>query len=163
MKTRPLFGRLLGNVNGVLFVRCLVRAFCAMTYLTSPLRAQTVTKYFVFKAIEYHQTSSSTPGVYTSDPTGPYGFDVGVNGTSLSLLSSAPSFTGPASGTLTFTLGRWDSTGGFASQAALDAALPNGTYNLTIPGFHSNAPIALNLTGDAYPSTIPQVTNLTSS
>lgn len=44
----------------------------------------------------------------------------------------------------------------FTSRAALDAAYPNGTYTMTGTGIPT---LTFNLTGDLYPTAVPQITN----
>lgn len=134
----------------------------ALTMLV-PARAQTVSDYFFFKGSLYTQTSAA--GTVPLDAT-PYYFHAGINGSQVDLINPAPSFTGPGSvsGTLTqqpATAGtHWDHKAYFGTKAELDAAYPNGAYNLAIPGLSPSNGLPLSFSAtDAYSVNRPEVTN----
>ncbi len=130
----------------------------------------------VSKDIDYVQTSADSASVIVDpkplSPTygGPYGFSANVQGTNLAGIT-APTVTGPfnlnqSNGPSTFShnggrLGydsndqswRYGATNfndwGITSKLANDTSFPNGTYTIQVLG----TPVALNLTGDAYPNT----------
>jgi subtilisin-like proprotein convertase family protein len=134
----------------------------------------------ISKDIDYVQTGADSSTVVVDPrplgPTdgGPYGFAVNVQGSNLAGIA-APTVTGPfnlnqSNGPSTFshnggTLGydaddqswRYGATNfndwGTTSKSANDTYFPNGTYTVQVLG----TPVALNLTGDAYPNT-PMVT-----
>jgi uncharacterized delta-60 repeat protein len=57
--------------------------------------------------------------------------------------------------------GRWQVSDSESSQAAIDAAVPNGTYRITMQAAHDGTKTAdLTLTGNTYPNT-PLATNYT--
>jgi hypothetical protein len=101
----------------------------------------------VSKNRNYLQTGAAT---VVADPSAPFSFGV----------ASARPGTVTIPGGATFPLAYNDRdenygySRSFATQAALDAAFPNGTYVITRPGF---ATLTLTLTGDLYPIA-PQVT-----
>ena len=122
-----------------------------------------VTHFTVGKWVDYLQNSAAAPvtAVTLSDPAGNYGFSAEVSGSNLTSLSPAPGVTMPGGGTyaLVFADGQWKyeaSTHNFASQAALDAAFPNGTYTMNIGSLASN--VSIGLSPDSYPNT-PAVAN----
>ncbi len=101
----------------------------------------------VQKSEQYDQTSGSGP---FADPTAPFTFN-----------SSGPlamSFTPPggASTPLAFDSGssKYKFSESFGSQAAMDAAFPNGNYTFSVTGVPS---FTLSLSGNLYPN-VPQVT-----
>ena len=141
----------------------------ALGFAHIPLASAQVSQVIVGKHKEYQQTSSTAValGAAAVPCHGcPFGFAADVNGTNISGIA-APVLTGPANiaalgsfwngGNLGYNssampgwrLGSpnaddWSSP----TQSDLDSKFPNGIYTLTVNGI----PVALNLTGDAYPA-----------
>jgi hypothetical protein len=152
------------GLSVIMFTRRTRTLLLAALACASGATAQTVTlsDYFFFKGALYSQTSTADPVPFATDP---YYFNVGINGTNASTINPDPTFSGPASGTLTSVSGtRWDYKQGFATKAALDAAFPNGTYTLVINGITPPAGVDLTFGSapthpDGYPTNIPKITN----
>lgn len=124
------------------------RWFLTALVLSSGFAAKTAhaqEPYFVGKSQAFVQTSS-TGAVPAS--TAPFNFRASG--------STAITLTLPGGGTVTPTLSdeSYELVAGFATKAALDAAYPNGTYQMSGTGL---AAISFNLSTDAYPAATPQV------
>ena len=106
--------------------------------------------YIIVQKSEGFDQTASTGAV--ADPLAPFTFNVSG--------PVAMSFTPPGgtSTALTAYQGgsgtKYDFSINYASQAAMDAAFPNGSYTYAVTG---SSNFSLNLTGNLYPST-PQVT-----
>ncbi len=110
------------------------------------------------KAAQYTQSGAGVVALNTSSGiVSPYLFTASIAGTSSS--PSAPnSITLPNSSgsqSLIYNGSRWDLTAGFASQAALTAAFPNGTYIFTFGGRNDSVPF----TGDLFPNPLVAATS----
>lgn len=101
------------------------------------------------KSTRFVQTG---PATTTADSSSPFFFEANIEGTATSPAGPI-SITLPGSGgtrTLRFDAqdGAWRTEQGYTTQAALDAAYPNGNYTFTFGG--RNIPVSL--TGDVYPA-----------
>lgn len=99
----------------------------------------------------YAQTSSTGA---VADLTYPFAFGVSSD--------VAASFTPPGGSSTALPIdtdGTFNYNAYYTTQAALDAAYPNGTYTLNVTG---HAAFTLSLSGDLYPA-IPQITGLSAS
>jgi hypothetical protein len=122
-------------------------------------QATDVGNYGIEKNMIYDQTSTATP---TLDPKQPFQFFINVNpGSSGTLLTSSAVTPPPGtSGTVAFQSGPngLQFNEAFTSSAALDAAYPNGSYDLTVRTSTPNTyDTQFNLGPTAYPA-IPQIT-----
>lgn len=116
------------------------------------LVAQAVDFVGVVKIREYNQTGAAT----TVEPSNPWSFEGFIDGTGLTgSFPSGPNTLTPSGGSAgNFIYDSGDSNwvysgnSSFSSQAALDTAFANGTYNLTVGGIS----FSLGLTGDLYPN-----------
>lgn len=101
------------------------------------------TFYGLSKGLNYSQTSAAAPALHAQ----PGRFETVGN--------QAGSLTLPNGTTRTYTAGNGLDQR-FATQAAMDAAFPAGTYTLTVG---SVSGISLTLPANPYPADIPRVTN----
>lgn len=135
-------------------MRAAVVLLVSTSIMVGGLLAQSVDVVPVLKIHEYNQTDATTTA---EKAVNPWAFEVFIDGTGLT--SSFPlgtnTFTpqGGSAGGFTFNSGNghWTYSGNssFASQAALDAAFPNGIYDLTVGGI----PFSLSLAANLYPNT----------
>ena len=141
-------------------------SFYANVTFSQSSNSPAVTFYTVSKWETYLQSSAATPvsAIVLNDPNGDFDFEASVSGGNLSVLSPAPSVTlpGGATETLVYTGGQWHFNGSapaphnFTSQAALDAAFPDGNYTLHVGSLAGNVTFAL--APDSYPNT-PMIVN----
>ena len=119
------------------------------------IRTLDVEQYFVVKGQIFNQTNASAP-VLTN-----YFFNSKVKTGGTDQVSSAT--VQVPSGPLLLLDPNNDFSSGeelYATQLALDTARPNGTYTMTINTVHDGTKtISLPVTGDAYPTTPPQISN----
>jgi len=103
--------------------------------------------YMVNKEQLYLQTSASSPSPFANLP---YHFG--------GRAASAATLTPPSLAGLSMVFSSdnsdYEVKGFFLTKGALDAAFPNGSYNISGSGFPT---ITINLSGDLYPTVIPQV------
>jgi hypothetical protein len=123
--------------------------FALLLVLTSSALAQST--ILSEKEAIYFQTSASAPVAAT-----PFGIP-----------QYEAAFQTPASGTVTppglsplaipFNANQntYQLNGYYSTKAALDAAFPNGTFQLAVTGFPT---VSSSITGDLYPAVIPQLT-----
>ena len=117
----------------------------------------------VTKAQLFQQNSPNPPVARTN----PFTFKAFALASKTNSITSARIQAPPGGAFQTMTgdgLGNFAFDGGnFATLAALNAAFPNGLYNfqlqtITVPTAFSPT---VNLVGDAYPTTVPRITNTT--
>ncbi len=121
--------------------------------------ASDVSLLFVTKTQLFLQNSQINP----VQQTNPFRFDAGANPVSSGRITSAQ-FT-PPGGTVTIMTnsgGNFVFNGGtFATEAALDAAFLNGTYNFSLQTTTGTATYldSILLTGNTYPANTPKILN----
>jgi len=131
-----------------------------------------VVRVLVGDSIQYQQTSASQVAI-DNFGSGAYNFTADVYGNNLGA-GNPPTFSGPITAGAPFTSGSalyyntsnnplynsvyavqaQDNGYSYTSQAALEAAFPQGTYTFT----GGSTSVSLNLSGDLYPTTTPLVT-----
>src|SRR5262245_4344253 len=121
-------------------------------------RAADVTFYGVAKDEGFDQSSTAAP-----TPKGnPYRVNAFVGLTAPNSVTNATVQSLPSGQIypLAPEPGLFDFQAKFTSQGALNAAAPNGNYQIIIQALHDGThTITLPLTGDAYPSTDPHISN----
>lgn len=137
--------------------------FGAIVFVSAtPTRAADVLFYAVAKDEGFNQTSAAAP-----TPKGsPYRFNATVGlATANSVTNATVQFL--PSGTVYPLMASpysFDFQAKFTNQAVLDAAAPNGDYQVVINAVHDGThTITLTLTGDAYPTTTPHISNFTAA
>ncbi len=124
------------------------------------LLASTGSYFVVSKASYYEQNSSSAPALNAAVP---YSFLAEIENLP-TLPVSASSYIAPptgatgAIGLVSFSAG-YRYTNGYANQAALDAAFPNGTYTFHINTSSGGYVVPLALSPESYPVNIPTILN----
>ena len=108
------------------------------------------TGFFVKKTAVYVQTSSSTPALGSA-----IGFPAYV-GSIQSTFAGTVTPPGLAATAIPYNSNDsdYELVGSFANQAALDAADPNGSYQINTSG---NPTVTIPVTGNLYPTVVPQV------
>lgn len=151
----PSMNSLLRNLRGLVVITALLSGLTAA--------AQTVQFFSLQKGQNFVQTDATTVTAMPLNPgfdMYPWRLETDINGTSLDPTHPLPPnrVTTPAgSGTGYFDLTPpdgshgWQYRPGFASQAAMDTALNNGTYSVSLGG--ATSAFTLDLTGDLYPNT----------
>jgi len=140
--------------------RFLLALFSAMAAATIA-SAQAVDFILVEKAAWYQQTGNTLPDVVAApynpsgpNPTGPYVFNVSVEGIGDLSSFTPPVFTKPGGSGPTPNLvqdgdvNRWEYRAFYTDVGSLDSAYNNGAYALTI----QSTAVNLTLAGDFYPN-----------
>ncbi len=123
------------------------------------LLASTGSYYVVSKASYYEQNSSSAPGLNVAVP---YSFLAEIENLPTLPVSASSYVAPPTGGTGAIALTPFSAgyryTAGYANQAALNAAFPNGTYTFHINTSSGGYVVPLALSPQSYPSNIPPIT-----
>lgn len=117
-----------------------------------------VQKYFVVKSQSFNQTSSSPPAPNTARP---YAFGSFIIKSSSNSVNTATLRYLPSGTNQNYIYGDNELfiEADFLSQAALDAAYPNGSYRVTMNTLNDGTKTSdLSVTGDTYPAT-PRISN----
>src|SRR5438552_7000549 len=141
----------------------LALAFATITLVTTDVaRGADVTFYAVAKDEGFDQSGAGAP-----TPKGnPFRFNAIVGLATANSVSSATVRMLPSGPIYPLVAGpdSFEFQAKFLTLADLNAAAPNGTYQMVINGVHDGAhTISLTLNGDAYPSTNPQISNFTAA
>ena len=138
----------------------LVSASFVAALLPQPLLASTGSYYVVSKASYYEQNSSSATALNAAVP---YSFLAEIENLPTLPVTASSSVAPPSGGTGAIALTPFSAgyryTAGYANQAALDAAFPNGTYTFHINTSSSGYVVPLALSPQSYPTNIPTITN----
>src|SRR5437870_1219009 len=125
--------------------RALLFFLVAAATIVSVARAQ-VEFYLIEKRQQFIQTSSAAPG---ADPLVPFRFSAEIESNNVDISSLANHAFTPPGGSLTntptVTPDRFQFRQDFGTQAAMDAAFPNGTYSVDVGNVTG---INLGLTGN---------------
>lgn len=132
-------------------------------------RASDVAFYLVAKGHQYSQTSTAPPALKSS----PYRFSTLVGIASTNSVTNATVQALPSgqviplalqtSGTIG-TSAEFSFNAKYATNTDLEAAFPNGNYQLVIQAAHDGTKTStLPLNGDAYPATVPFLNNFTAA
>lgn len=142
------------KTSGVGFAGGLLAAVAVL--ISSPVFAQDVSFMGVVKGIAHRQTGQTTVVLGSN----PYQFDAFLDLPAPgSVLTASVTPAGRSAVPLADDGDGWDLFSEFSSQAALDAAYPNGNFTLNITGKNDGArSVVVLVTGDAYPS-IPTLNN----
>jgi hypothetical protein len=128
----------------------LILVFAALVTASAPLKAGggggNSTYITLQKLEQFDQTASGAP---VADPESPFLFNSrgALAMTITPPMGTAATLASDGSGTYKYSQS-------YSTQAALDAAFPDGAYSLSVSGYTS---FTLSLTGDLYPS-VPQIT-----
>ena len=115
-------------------------------------------QYLIAKGVHYIQTGPGTPVLVTNAP---YQAMANVDPISSASIFSVTLMI-PGGDILTLNTNdfdsQWEIKDSFSSRAAMDAAVPNGTYTFTITGADGTHMPSLSLSGDKYPNA-PHISN----
>lgn len=143
-------------MNSRRWVGLMIVIAAAGRLFATPVESQ-VEFVLVEKRSEWTASGNGVVVAAPDDPehfSAPFGFRVQVEGTNLSGLSPAPTFTIPGGSGLTPPLAydaegeNWVYRPAFGSQSLLDGAYANGGYGVTV----QDTTLHLDLDGDAYPA-----------
>jgi hypothetical protein len=130
-----------------------------------PADGADVAYYFVAKGMEYRQTGSALPSLKGS----PARIDAQIGLSAANTATNATVQFLPSGAVIPLTLGIGGHAGvydtfsfeaKYTTQALLDTSYPNGSYQMVIDTVHDGIKtLDLALNGNAYPSSVPYLTN----
>jgi hypothetical protein len=131
----------------------------------TPMRAADAVYYFVAKSFEFRQNSAASP-VPKGNPAR-FSAQVGLSVTNAATNATIQALPGGAVSNLTLGVGAragvldiFSFHAKYASQAALDSAYPNGSYQMVIGAVHDGIKtLTLTLNGNSYPGSAPYLSN----